>query len=121
MTNSLINLPLPPFSLTFATIPFTFVTLIKTPYLNYAYHLYYSSVPLVSYMYDYIYCASEDTRSSLCVSTPNTVCNLRTLLFTYLLTRNSYLATTFRHRADVCKRQGMHAHFVYMASPTYLL
>ena len=40
-------------------------------------------------------------RSSLCVSTPNTVCNLRTLLLTYFLTPISYLATTFRHSAQL--------------------
>ena len=57
MTNSLINLLLPPFSLTFATVPFTFVTLIRTLYFNYAYYLYYSFVRLVSHMYHYIYCA----------------------------------------------------------------
>ena len=56
MTNSLINLPSPLFPYTVATVLLTFVTLIKTLYLNYAYHLYYSSVRLVSYMYYYIYC-----------------------------------------------------------------
>ena len=56
MTNSLIRLPFATLPFTFATVPLTVVTLIKTPYLNYAYYLYYSSVRLVSYMYHYIYC-----------------------------------------------------------------
>ena len=49
-------------------------------------------------------------RSSLCVSTPNTVCNLRTLLHTYLLTPISYLATTFRHRKKL--KNGKSYYFV---------
>ena len=44
-------------------------------------------------------------RSSLCVSTLNTVCDLRTLLLTYLLTRISYLATTFRHTKSMAGRE----------------
>ena len=103
MTNSLINLPFATVPLTFATAPFTLVTLLGTLYLK----LRLLPVLLICTISQlhvplYILC-SEDMRSSLCVSTLNTVCNLRTLLSTYLLTRISYLATTFRHKPHTAR------------------
>ena len=53
--NSLLHLTFPlhdglSYQTTFATVLTTFITLLRPLYFNYAYHLYYSSVQLVSYL-----------------------------------------------------------------------
>ena len=71
-TNSLIKLPLPPFSLHSPPSLWPYTLIMLTTCITH-------SVLLVSCLYYYIYCAVGIQESSLCVSTPNTVCNLRTL------------------------------------------